>query len=597
MPGFSASLKYSAFAFLFAAQGVFAGDLARPDSASEALTLMMRARHAAQAMATPDASPQTLQDAARELERLFKLLDEQPYRDFRAANTYLQAERLNIAIPLAEVYARLGECANALQAFESSAGVTLIPVLDQIAAHPHFASIRDDPRFQAVIERYRKGGIASRKSFATPYTPTLTVEQRIAGLSHFWSEVRHNFANVDLMPKLDWDAVYLDYVRKVMKAETTADYYTVLMRLAPLLHDGHTNIYPPEQLASRFYARPPVETELVEDMVVIRAVHDGGLGAQLHPGDRILEIDGIEVKQYARQHVRPFVSSSTEQDRNVRMYSYQLLAGAQSRPLTLTALDSQGRRRQVKLARSGLSRPASQPFPFHVSAEGIAYLKLDHFENDEGVQAFLKALPQILLAKGLVLDVRTNGGGSTDVGLQILKYLTHKPIQLTRAKVRFEHQGVRANAGDSVSWQPLAFESLISDIPAARRFDGPVALLIGPKTFSAAEDFAAIFAQARRGMLVGEATGGSTGQPLMLDLPGGGQARICVKRDFFADGTDFVGKGIGPTHEVKNTVAAVRHGSDPVLLEARRLLGAVPVGELSSALHNIHHAKNDGLTF
>jgi hypothetical protein len=64
----------------------------------------------------------------------------------------------------------------------------------------------------------------------------------------------------------------------------------------------------------------------------------------------------------------------------------------------------------------------------------------------------------------------------------------------------------------------------------------------------------------------------------MLDLPGGGKARICVKRDTYADGTDFVGQGIRPTVEVKNTVAAVRNGTDPVLLEAQRLLGAVRGG-------------------
>lgn len=270
------------------------------------------------------------------------------------------------------------------------------------------------------------------------------------------------------------------------------------------------------------------------------------------------------------------------------MYSYQLLDGEQSRPVILTTLDSQGRQAKVKLARSGLSRPVSQQFPFHVTAEGIAYLKLDHFESEEGVQAFRKALPQILAAKGLILDVRTNGGGSTHVGLQILKYLANKPIQLTRAKVRFENQAFRASAGDSVSWQPLGSEQLISDIPAAQRFHGPVALLIGPKTFSAAEDFAAIFAQAGRGMLVGEATAGSTGQALMLDLPGGGKARICVKRDTYADGTDFVGQGIRPTVEVKTTVAAVRNGADPVLLEAQRLLGAVRIGALSAQLPKVN---------
>jgi C-terminal processing protease CtpA/Prc len=95
-----------------------------------------------------------------------------------------------------------------------------------------------------------------------------------------------------------------------------------------------------------------------------------------------------------------------------------------------------------------------------------------------------------------------------------------------------------------------------------------VALLVGPRTFSAAEDFAMAFDVMKRGILVGEATAGSTGQPLVFDLPGGGTARICVKRDSYPDGREFVGKGIQPTIVVAPTVADLRAGRDPVLERA-----------------------------
>ena len=96
-------------------------------------------------------------------------------------------------------------------------------------------------------------------------------------------------------------------------------------------------------------------------------------------------------------------------------------------------------------------------------------------------------------------------------------------------------------------------------------FNGPVAVLTGAQTFSAAEDFAVAFRLMRRGVIVGEATGGSTGQPLFFPLPGGGSARICVKRDVYPDGSLFVGKGVMPDVEVRRTVAALRSGADPVL--------------------------------
>lgn len=85
-------------------------------------------------------------------------------------------------------------------------------------------------------------------------------------------------------------------------------------------------------------------------------------------------------------------------------------------------------------------------------------------------------------------------------------------------------------------------------------------ILTSSRTFSAAEDFVAAFKSLKRGLVVGEATGGSTGQPLLINLPGNGSARICTKRDQFADGDDFVGKGVLPDKEVKPTVGDFRKG-------------------------------------
>ncbi|HNC44923.1 MAG TPA: S41 family peptidase, partial [Acidobacteriota bacterium] len=96
----------------------------------------------------------------------------------------------------------------------------------------------------------------------------------------------------------------------------------------------------------------------------------------------------------------------------------------------------------------------------------------------------------------------------------------------------------------------------------------PVVVLISPRTFSAAEDFAVAFDAMKRGTLIGEPTGGSTGQPLNIQLPGGGGARICTKRDTYPDGKEFVGVGIQPQILVKPTLADFRADQDRVLLTA-----------------------------
>ena len=69
----------------------------------------------------------------------------------------------------------------------------------------------------------------------------------------------------------------------------------------------------------------------------------------------------------------------------------------------------------------------------------------------------------------------------------------------------------------------------------------------------------------KRGVLVGEATAGSTGQPLVFSLPGGGNATVCTAHCTYADGSEFVGVGVQPDIEARATIKDVRGGRDPVL--------------------------------
>ena len=75
-----------------------------------------------------------------------------------------------------------------------------------------------------------------------------------------------------------------------------------------------------------------------------------------------------------------------------------------------------------------------------------------------------------------------------------------------------------------------------------------------------------------RAVVVGETTGGSTGQPYFLDLDDGMAAVIGAKRAAFPDGSRFEGVGIRPDVEVAPTVDGLRAGRDVVLEAARQRL-------------------------
>lgn len=527
-------------------------------------------RAEAQKLSAKDAGETDLRQALARYDEALRYLSTAPVSERAVGDARLENEQVNVLFLLAGTYARLGMREQALGALEKAAGMTWLPPLAGYLGGPTFASLRDEPRFQAVVttmalpERLYKA-----PAIATPYKPALTVEEKVAGLSLFWSEARRNFVHFDHVPELKWDEVYMQYLGKVIAAPTTRDYYLLMTQLAALLQDGHTNVEMPAELARAAYARPPLRTALVEDKVLVRHVGDEDVARRVRAGEEIVAIDGEPVKQYAERRVAPFVSSSTPQDKAVRVFGYQLLSGDEAQAVRLRLRGEAGAEREELVERS-LKYRAPAPAGFKMLPGAIAYIALDQFENDRDVKAFELALPQILGAKGLLIDVRRNGGGSSKFGMAVLSYLTKAPIAGTLGFVRGEEAYTRAQGGGYVKWSPVVGNGEPYRAGAARDqvFTGPVAVLTGAQTFSAAEDFTAAYKMMKRGIIVGEATGGSTGQPLRFDLPGGGKARICVKRDVYPDGTSFVGKGIAPDIEVRETVAGLRAGRDPVMERA-----------------------------
>ncbi|UYQ94933.1 hypothetical protein MKQ68_07480 [Chitinophaga horti] len=98
------------------------------------------------------------------------------------------------------------------------------------------------------------------KQFTTPYQPNLPEDQKIAGLSKLWSEVKYNFVNFDIVPEINIDSLYFAYLPRVRQSASTREYYRLLEEMAASLRDGHTNVYLPAELSDSVYTRPLVRT-------------------------------------------------------------------------------------------------------------------------------------------------------------------------------------------------------------------------------------------------------------------------------------------------------------------------------------------------
>lgn len=140
----------------------------------------------------------------------------------------------------------------------------------------------------------------------------------------------------------------------------------------------------------------------------------------------------------------------------------------------------------------------------------------------------------------LVIDVRGNSGGNTPDKLvaalmpdryRFWTYVT--PV--TNALARAQGKPVSLLAHEAEWRQPIE-----------GAFEGPLTILIDRRTFSAAEDFVVPFKDNKRAEIVGETTGGSSGQPYMRDLGGGMRLWVSTKRQIFPNGAPFEGLGIEP---------------------------------------------------
>lgn len=435
---------------------------------------------------------------------------------------------------------------------------------DSITDNTFFSKLPPNGEERAILADMRRrdpNHILSSLPYLKGDRDKVSVTDRLAGLSVLWSEAKYNFGNFALVPTLDWDEAYRLCIPKVIAARDTYSYYNLLREFLAKLKDGHTDVNLPISLREAKEVKPPLATGLVEGKVVIwrQPIPDtANLGFRL--GDVIERIDGLDAVEYGRKTWGTRVSCSTSQDYGMRVYSYMLLRGPRDRAAELQVEHQDGSRQTIRLPRNGKPLPAEPASDFKLLPDGTAYFAFNTCENDGPSRAFVDRLPQIQKAGRLIIDCRQNDGGSSDVGDAILSHLISTSMTVGQWHTRDYRPSFRA-------WnQPLAPYGEATHLSQiSPTFAGPVVVIVGPRTFSAGEDFVSEFKSCRRGRIVGMPTGGSTGQPLRIDLPGGGFARICTKHDQMADGTEFVGVGILPDVRTEPTLADFRAGRDRAL--------------------------------
>lgn len=443
---------------------------------------------------------------------------------------------------------------------------------------------------------------------AQPDTSALTPEERVHGLSIIWKEAAYNFPYFDQLPDLDWDRAYREAIPRVLAAGTTLEYYRELHRFAALLRDGHTRVRLPDSIIQRRpFSSPQVELEAVGGRALVRNA-SAHLADSLPIGSVLTSVVGKPVDAYLEEEVLPWVFASAPHSRRISAIEgshtrgYGLLVGRPGTTVSVGVETPAGEQRSLRLTRDRFTverdwvrSDRSGPRPlleFDWVERDIAYLALNTFSSARLVPRLDSLLSELRRARGVIIDLRENGGGSDVVAAEVLARFAEGPFVGTASRVRINDAYYRALG----SFGRPALERALPDDQAelierslrhyrgeawrfeprdtlrveydGERIDAPVAVLTARGTGSAAENLLVRLPDDGRFFTVGSPTAASTGQPLRLSLPGGGYAQIVTRAALLPDGTPVVRHGIRPDIAVVETVEDIRQGRDPAVSRA-----------------------------
>ena len=425
----------------------------------------------------------------------------------------------------------------------------------------------------------------------------MNTTDRIADLSMLWKQASMTFPYFD-QRNIDWDRAYREYLPKVIDATTDTDFHLLLAEFMNLLGDGHTDYLLPKSLQDEI-GYLPFTLRFTQDSYCIDAVISEH---QAYAGSQLLSINGIPfmtliqeakrygyhignyVSRYRLHQILPFLLKSTgnHAETSNGEFTFDLLP---SKPDNLSS--------KALLIPVDFQQVDAGKLDIRLY-EDILYIKLDNFMYAKAVDEVRSAITRHSGVVGIIFDLRENIGGMTMHGAKIAELLIPGEFHGCRKRTRSMTGIGLASASQIIQWSDEEIESHIAAGYSTREeieesksiitnthydkyvdtygsedhtalFSGPCVILTSRHTVSAAEDFIAMFRTNQRATIIGTATCGTTGTPLMQKLSCGGWMRICSVGYRLMDGTEFIGCGINPDILCEVSVDDFVNGYDYVL--------------------------------
>ena len=198
---------------------------------------------------------------------------------------------------------------------------------------------------------------------------------------------------------------------------------------------------------------------------------------------------------------------------------------------------------------------------YRVLDDNIGYVRYESFADAIGEGNLDEVLSYFLLCRGLIIDIRSNGGGElTNAERLASRFVDEKTL------VGYMQHKTGTGHNDFSELKAQYLE------PSSRlRWRKPVCVLVNRGVFSAANEFASMMHALPNVTLVGYRTGGGSGMPMSNSLPNGWMVRYsaCPMYDSQKRQTEF---GIEPDISLHLDDADTRRGVDTIIETARNVI-------------------------
>ncbi|WP_289388852.1 S41 family peptidase [uncultured Duncaniella sp.] len=195
----------------------------------------------------------------------------------------------------------------------------------------------------------------------------------------------------------------------------------------------------------------------------------------------------------------------------------------------------------------------------------IGYIYYENFSATVGEGNLDYALNFLAAARGLIIDIRDNGGGSlTNVETLVARFIDRPTL--------VGYISHKTGPGHDDFSEPYAITYNPAG-PGRVRWAKPVVVLTNRSTFSAANNFASVMKLLPGVRIAGATTGGGSGMPYSSEIPCGWSVRFSACSMLDANGVSTEG-GVTPTEgcAVDMDPQDALNGKDTILEKAMELL-------------------------